>query len=165
MTVVYKAPHLPPDQEATSVSIFLGGSIDMGMAEHWQDRLTSDLSDYDEELVIYNPRRDDWDASWVQDPTPGTQFHEQVSWELELQESADIRVYYFGADSKAPITLLELGLFSVYPNVIVCCPKTFYRYGNVKMVADLYDIKIVETYDEMVVELKAMIDENLALFS
>jgi hypothetical protein len=137
----------------------------MGMAEHWQERLASDLADYDDkDLVLYNPRRDDWDASWVQDPTPGTQFHEQVNWELDRQDEADIRVYYFGADSKAPITLLELGLFSVYPNVIVCCPKTFYRYGNVKIVADLYDIKIVETYDEMVTALKAMIAENLTLY-
>lgn len=167
MTVVIKAPHpVPePDLELYPVSVFLGGSIDMGMAEHWQERLAADLSKYDDQdLVLYNPRRDDWDASWVQDPTPGTQFHEQVTWELDMQDEADIRVYYFGADSKAPITLLELGLFSVYPNVIVCCPKTFYRYGNVKIVADLYDIKIVETYDDMVAELKAMIAENLALF-
>lgn len=167
MTILIKAPHpVPePDFEPYPISVFLGGSIDMGMAEHWQERLASDLADYDDkDLVLYNPRRDDWDASWVQDPTPGTQFHEQVTWELDRQDEADIRVYYFGADSKAPITLLELGLFSVYPNVIVCCPKTFYRYGNVKIVADLYDIQIVETYDEMVPALKAMIEENIALY-
>lgn len=165
MTIVIQAPNASPDLDGDFVSVFLGGSIDMGMAEHWQNRLAADLSDHNDpnfELVLYNPRRDDWDSSWVQDPTPGTQFHEQVTWELHRQDEADIRVYYFGADSKAPITLLELGLFSVYPDVIICCPKTFYRYGNVKIVADLYDIKIVETYDEMLAELKAKIAEFAA---
>jgi hypothetical protein len=74
MATVIKAPeeHKVDDR----LTIFLGGSIDMGAAELWQDRLVRDL-------VILNPRRDDWDSSWVQDPTPGTQFYKQVAWELD----------------------------------------------------------------------------------
>lgn len=142
------------------ISMFLGGSIDMGSAEKWQDRLANDLSDYNDNLLLLNPRRDDWDSSWEQDPTPGTQFHEQVTWELEAQENADSIVYYFSADSKAPITLLELGIFCSL-NVIVCCPKSFYRYGNVKMVCDRYDVLIVETYEEMLELIRAGIDRHL----
>lgn len=154
MTTVLKAPE--PYIQDEKLSIFLGGSIDMGAAENWQERLTKDLSDY-QNLVILNPRRDDWDSSWVQDPTPGTQFYEQVSWELECQEQADIIVYYFTADSKAPITLLELGLFSE-DNVVVCCPKEFYRYGNVKMVCERYDITIVETYEDLIKLIRGSLD-------
>lgn len=156
MTKVLKAPE--PYIQDDTLSIFLGGSIDMGAAENWQERLTKDLSGY-EDLVILNPRRDDWDSSWVQDPTPGTQFYEQVEWELECQEQADLNVYYFTADSKAPITLLELGLFA-QDNVLVCCPKEFYRYGNVKMVCDRYAVTMVETYDDLIKLIREALDEE-----
>ena len=74
-------------------TIFFGGSIEMDKAEDWQSRLAKDLEDYD--CTIFNPRRDDWDPTWEQDPTPGTKFHEQVTWEFNAQEKADILVYYF----------------------------------------------------------------------
>lgn len=154
MAIVLKAPE--PYEQDDRMSIFLGGSIDMGAAENWQDRLTKDLSDYNE-IVILNPRRDDWDSSWKQDPTEGTQFYEQVEWELECQEQADVNIYYFTADSKAPITLLELGLFND-DNVVVCCPKEFYRYGNVKMVCDRYNIIMVETYDDLLKLMRDALD-------
>jgi hypothetical protein len=148
MTIVVKAPNPVPYDD--KVTIFLGGSIDMGTAEDWQTRLEKDLSHFSDKLVLVNPRRDDWDSSWKQDPTPGTQFHEQVSWELYHQENVNACVYYFAADSKSPITLLELGLFAAPEVTVVCCPKEFYRYGNVKMVCDRYGIRIVETYEEMI---------------
>ena len=163
MTQVIKAPHPVP---SGVFSIFLGGSIDMGAAENWQERLSKDLADYSDELVLVNPRRDDWDSSWVQDPTPGTQFYEQVDWELEQQEDVSMIVYYFAAESKAPITLLELGIFGrgLGPgpfNVIVCCPKEFYRYGNVKMVCDRYNIKMVESYDDLLEEMRRSINKEI----
>ncbi len=157
MAVSIKAPNTFAIDDR--LHLFLGGSIDMGAAELWQDRLTQDLEDYDS-LVLLNPRRDDWDSSWLQDPTPGTQFYEQVDWELRAQYEADLIVYYFAADSKAPITLLELGLFAA-EHVLVCCPPSFYRYGNVKMVCDRYNIDIVESYEEMVSHLRAVLDEEI----
>lgn len=155
MTIVVKAPNpVPYDGK---VAVFLGGSIDMGAAEDWQDRLAKDLSHFGDHLVLINPRRDDWDSSWVQDPTPGTQFFEQVSWELYHQEHAKAVIYYFAANSKSPITLLELGLFGLASpdSTLVCCPKEFYRYGNVKMVCDRYGIEMVETYDDLLMRLSA----------
>lgn len=158
MAKVIKAPGAF-DQDAldeTQISIFLGGSIDMGAAEDWQTRLTNDLSDYDN-VILLNPRRDDWDSSWVQDPTPGTQFYEQVKWEMDQQQEADLLVYYFAPDSKSPITLLELGLYGD-DHALVCCPKEFYRYGNVKMVCDRYHIPFVETYEDMMIQIRGILD-------
>jgi hypothetical protein len=151
MTIVVKAPNPVPYEGKTT--IFLGGSIDMGAAEDWQDRLAKDLSEFGDNFVLVNPRRDDWDSSWTQDPTPGTAFFEQVSWELWHQENASALIYYFAADSKSPVTLLELGLFGVPDTTMVCCPKEFYRYGNVKMVCDRYGIHMVETYEDMLTNL------------
>ena len=132
--------------------IFLGGSIEMGKAEDWQALLSNDLQSH--ECTIWNPRRDDWDATWKQDPTPGTNFFEQVSWELEAQEQADILVYYFDPETMAPITLLELGIFKD-KNVVVCCPDGYYRKGNVVIVCERYDIKLVDTYEELVDHIKS----------
>jgi hypothetical protein len=158
MARVVKAPgEFNQDSLGThEMSIFLGGSIDMGAAEDWQTRLTNDLADY-ENVVLLNPRRNDWDSSWVQDPTPGTQFYEQVEWEMERQEDTDLLIYYFAPDSKSPITLLELGLYAA-DHVLVCCPKEFYRYGNVKMVCERYGVQIVESYEEMITDIRAILD-------
>jgi len=45
--------------------LFLSGSIEMGKAEKWQDRVVRLLEKTD--WTILNPRRDDWDSSWIQD--------------------------------------------------------------------------------------------------
>lgn len=150
MATVVKAPDKVPD----GCRIFLGGSIDMGLAVNWQDKVAEDLQNLD--VVLVNPRRDDWDSTWEQDPTPGTKFYEQVSWELEQQQQADILVYYFAENSKAPITLLELGLFGAQnpAKTVVYCPTTFYRHGNVKMVCDMSEIYMVETYEELISEIR-----------
>jgi len=54
-----------------SVRVFLAGSIEMGVAEHWQDEVAQELLKlelpHDKRLVIANPRRKDWDSSWKQD--------------------------------------------------------------------------------------------------
>lgn len=156
---MYKAPETVPDWESSDdFRIFLGGSIEMGAAEQWQERLANMM--YGMDVVLLNPRRDDWDSTWEQDPTPGTKFYEQVAWELEQQANCDINLYYFAPGTKAPITLLELGLFSdqsMY-KTIVCCPKEFWRYGNVAMVCELYDIQLVSTLEEVVDLIKEEIN-------
>src|SRR5262249_15078179 len=100
-------------------SVFLAGSIQMGGAEDWQTQVERALADLD--VVILNPRRDEWDASWVQSIS-NPQFRGQVEWELEAQERAGVVAMYFAPATKAPITLLELGLFARSGKAIVCCP-------------------------------------------
>lgn len=157
-----EAPQAIPmeDMSKNKKMIFLGGSIEMGKAEDWQKVFAESFSD-DENIVILNPRRRDWDASWAQDPTPGTKFHEQVSWELLSQELSDIIVYNFLPDTTSPITLLELGLFAQHwGNVVVCCPKEYFRYGNVKIVCDRNDVPCVSTMAELVKLVKEKIKEG-----
>lgn len=153
-----KAPARWGIEEYLRPTLFLGGSIEMGKAEKWQDRVVKDLSDLD--ITVLNPRRDDWDATWAQDPTPGTPFREQVEWELHAQEDSDVIVYYFAAGTQSPITLLELGMFMGTSRVIVCCPREFWRYGNVRIATeDVPSLTFVETYDEMIRALRETIRE------
>jgi len=134
-------------------TVFLAGSIEMGVAEKWQDRVVKAFADTD--LVFLNPRRDDWDSSWTQSASD-PKFYEQVNWELDGFEVADVVLFYFDPNTKSPITLLELGLmagkaYAMGTTVIVCCPDGFYRKGNVEMVCQRYfGMHLVHTFDKMI---------------
>ncbi len=159
MAEIIKAPREVPYLERNKKSIFLAGSIDMGNAVDWQTRVSEMLSPYD--VVILNPRRDDWDSSWVQDIS-NPQFKEQVTWELEHLESCDLIIMYFDPSGPAPISLLELGLFGLPSNedMIVCCPEGYWRRGNVQIVCDRYNIPLVDTIDELMANVDAWCMEN-----
>lgn len=136
-------------------TIFLAGSIEMGKAENWQAKFVETLKDTD--YTILNPRRDDWDDTWVQDIN-NDQFRKQVVWELYAQEQADLIVMYFSPETKAPITLLELGLFARRNNIIVCCPKGYWRKGNVDVVCEFYNVNQVDTLDELIQKTRQIIE-------
>lgn len=133
--------------------IFLAGSIEMGVAERWQDRAVRTLADLD--ILILNPRRDDFDPKASQE-ADDPYFSEQVNWELDGLEAADFILVYFDPKTKSPITLMELGLHasSYGTTVIVCCPPGFYRRGNVEIVCQRAGITMVDTFDEMIEELR-----------
>ncbi|MBI3440946.1 MAG: nucleoside 2-deoxyribosyltransferase domain-containing protein [Proteobacteria bacterium] len=133
-------------------SIFLAGSIEMGSAEDWQARVVEGLSHQD--VLILNPRREEWDASWKQsiDNPP---FREQVEWELGALDAADIILVYYCPNTKAPITLLELGMhMRANPEkLIVCCPEGFWRKGNVDIVCARYGVQQVATLQDLITEV------------
>ena len=127
-------------------TVFLAGSIEMGKAINWQDQVKTILADTD--IVVLNPRRDDWDSSWVQSKDH-KQFRTQVEWELCALELADRIVMYFDVATKSPISLLELGLFARSGKLIVCCPDGFWRKGNVDIVCERYGIPMIEGLEEI----------------
>lgn len=136
------------------LGIFLAGSIDMGTADDWQKKLIKELkkSPTMDGMAILNPRRDDWDSSWVQSITE-PYFKEQVEWELNGMDAVDIIVMNFLEDSKSPITLLELGLMADSGKLIVCCPDGFYRRGNVEVICDRYDIPLFNNIEDLIKEV------------
>lgn len=153
MKKVYKAPE-KINWDSVGKTMFLAGSIDMGKAVDWQTKVTEMLDDHD--VVVLNPRRDDWDSSWEQ-KKENKQFNEQVTWELECQEKADILYIFFSNDSQAPITLLELGLFCKKDNVVVCCEPKYWRRGNVEIVCDRYDVPLFDKLDASINALKKLV--------
>jgi hypothetical protein len=153
---VIKAPKTISYTEPNSV--FLAGSIEMGAAENWQDRVIKDLSDI-ENLVILNPRRDDWDSSWIEEKT-NLKFKEQVVWEQTGLASVDIVIFYFDPNTKSPITLLEFGQVSeMYKDAVVYCPKGFWRKGNVDIVAERSHMISVDNYEDLIKHVRMLIME------
>jgi Nucleoside 2-deoxyribosyltransferase like len=138
---VIKPPH-SLSQLQNKFSIFLAGSIEMGSAENWQAKIENALKDY-ESICILNPRRENWDSSWKQEKS-NPKFREQVNWELEGLEKANLIVFYFAPETKSPISMLELGLFAHSNKLIVCCPQGFWRKGNIDIVCERYNIKQVD---------------------
>ena len=138
----------PPNKVTTwNNSIFLAGTIDMGLSEDWQAQAGTKLSQAG--FTVLNPRRKDWDSSWTQQAI-NPQFREQVEWELEGLEKSTYRLFYFAPHSKSPITLLELGLHINSPQTYICCPSTFWRKGNVDIVAQRAGKYVWEDLDEVV---------------
>jgi hypothetical protein len=150
MATIIKPPTPLPHTFGQQV-VFLAGSIEMGAATHWQTEFEQAFQGTD--VVLLNPRRDTWEASWPQqaDYLP---FREQVEWELAAQERADIIAMYFAPETKAPITLLELGLFARSQKLIVCCPEGYWRKGNVDVVCQRYGIPQVSRLSDLVLAVK-----------
>jgi hypothetical protein len=144
-----KPPNFIPNNLAC---VFLAGSIEMGIAMHWQDEVVAALSGTG--WVVLNPRRADWDSSWKQ-TIDNPQFFEQVSWELQGIEEAERVIIFFDPTTKSPITLLELGYIAgTDPNkAIVICPEGYWRKGNVDMMCDRYRIPKAKTIAQAVAML------------
>lgn len=145
MARIIKPP--TPFPEQSGPSLFLAGSIEMGQAEDWQTTIQNALADLD--VLILNPRRDEWDDTWVQDISHPN-FREQVEWELAGQEYATLIAMYFHPATKAPITLLELGLAARSGKAIVCCPPGYWRRGNVQVVCARHGIPLVDELPELI---------------
>jgi hypothetical protein len=140
-------PPQPLVWPAGSRTVFLAGAIEMGAAEDWQSRMATALASPG--VVVLNPRRDAWDASWRQS-IDNDVFREQVEWELEGQERADVIAMCFTADARAPITLLELGLFAGSGKLVVFCPEGYWRKGNVDVVCRRYGAEVATSFDDLV---------------
>lgn len=145
---VIKPPHPIPEN---GFLIFTAGSIEMGAAEPWADYVAEALKDSN--AVLLNPRRNFWDAGWKAS-ADDKNFSEQVNWELDGQEKADLIIMYFDPNTKSPISLLELGLFGRDGKMIVCCPEGFWKKGNVDLVCQRYGIQQVDSLDGLIEEVK-----------
>lgn len=145
---IYKPPSNISKRDRKLKSIFLAGSIEMGKAEDWQSRIEKifELS-----YNVFNPRRDDWDASWIQE-FDNPQFSQQVRWELNAMEEADTILYNLVPNTISPITLLEIGLHAkdTTKDIYVICPKGYWRKGNIDIVCEWYDIPLFDSIDEFI---------------
>ncbi len=155
--MIIKPPHSLSEIQ-NSFSIFLAGSIEMGVAENWQAKIETALHGY-ETICILNPRRENWDSSWKQEKT-NPKFSEQVNWELEGLEKANLIVFYFAPETKSPISMLELGLFAHSKKLMVCCPEGFWRKGNVDIVCERYGIKQVEDLNGLIAKVLGIYKEK-----
>ena len=131
-------------------TVFLAGSIEMGKAEDWQTDMSQFFFEFG--FTVFNPRRKDWDSTWLPEFT-NPNFYQQVNWELNALDNADIIIMYFSPGTYSPISLLELGLYATSGKLRVVCPDGFWRKGNVEFVCNKYDIPMFNNLDELIKNL------------
>ncbi|QLC67085.1 hypothetical protein LPB248_12490 [Flavobacterium sp. LPB0248] len=148
MKKIYKAPEAIPLQIDLK-TIFLAGSIEMDKAVDWQKKCEELLQD---QFVVFNPRRNEWDSSWSQ-TIENVHFKEQVSWELEALEKADTIIMYFAENTMSPISLLEFGLYAQSNKMKVVVEENFWRKGNIDIVCERYSVQQFKTLDELIQNL------------
>jgi Nucleoside 2-deoxyribosyltransferase like len=148
-----------PNPDPSCFSIFLAGAIDMGAAFDWQREVINAFEGWPD-LIILNPRRSDWDSSWVQSSS-NPHFAAQVNWELDNIQQATHVLMVFTADCKAPISLLELGLtIASGAAVTICCPPEFYRYGNIDILCQRHGITLHHELSEAIEHLQEAMGEG-----
>lgn len=125
------------------IAIFLAGSIDNGVAPDWQKEVLDALRD--QNVMLMNPRRKDWDPNAGDD-----EVELQVNWELDAMEFANYIIMYLAEGSKAPISLLELGLEAKSERILVAAHPTYYRRVNVRVVCERNNIPLFETLEELI---------------
>ncbi len=149
MKKIYKSPENIDDRDKSKKSIFLAGSIEMDKAVNWQKKCEEQLS---EKYIIFNPRRESWNNDWEQSIN-NSQFKEQVTWELNALEKADIIIMFFAGNTKSPISLLELGLFANSGKLKVVVENEFWRKGNVDIVCERYNLEQFLNLDSLIFDL------------
>ena len=121
-------------------SVFLAGTIDNGDSLNWQDKVIIELINLGiKDLEIYNPRKEHWN------PKPSKKdMEKQIIWEQDHLDKADVIAMVLLDDSKSPISLLELGLYANTNKLIVFCTPNFYRWDNIRLTCEKYNIELIQ---------------------
>ncbi|KAI1073149.1 hypothetical protein LB507_009130 [Fusarium sp. FIESC RH6] len=139
--VVVMAPEKPKLDDKI-MSVFLAGITTSTEDADWRQTLTNALIDYP--ITIFNPNRPDWNSTWREDFSD-ERWEEQVSWELDMQDIADVVVFFFHKSTDAPISLLELGLAVRTKTVVVCAQHGYRKRGNVEAVCRRFGVHLLST--------------------
>lgn len=128
----------PHDKDDERTTIFLAGTIDNGDSENWQEEVIKKF-EFNPNIKFYNPRRKEWLSNASEE-----ELIYQIQWEQEYLDKADLIIMAIADNSKSPISLLELGLYAKEQKMIVFCNPEFYRYMNVKLTCEKYNIPLEE---------------------
>ena len=134
---------VPEKQETGLTKLFLAGSITG--APDWQKIIISKVKDFD--IAIYNPRRRNFSNN-----ISGLDV-EQISWEHEYLEKADVVSFWFCKETLSPITLFELGTYSkISKPIVIGMDPEYLRRRDIEIQIGLVrpDVKIVYKLDDLV---------------
>ncbi|KFA64339.1 hypothetical protein S40285_02961 [Stachybotrys chlorohalonatus IBT 40285] len=153
---IVQAPARP--QLVGKRSIFLAGTTAPTGEPDWRQTLTDALRHLP--VTALNPYRTDWDSTWKEDFSD-SRWADQVQWELDMQETADIVVFFFHGATPAPISMLEFGLCARLGKAIVCAKKDYVKRGNIEAVCRRYAVPLMGSQDELRDAVVARIQQDL----
>lgn len=153
---VVQAPSRPGT--TANKSVFLAGTLGKLAGRDWRESLSNDISHLP--VTILNPQRRDWDSSWRED-VAFRPFREQVEWEMDMQELADVIAVYFGPETDAPVSLLEFGLCARSGKAVVACHKDYRKRGYVQMVCERFGIEFVDAAEDLAASVTRRLEDML----
>jgi hypothetical protein len=131
------------------LSLFIAGGITG--CENWQKKLCDMLEDLD--IAIYNPRRKNFDIK-------KNKAGEQIKWEHDMLDKADIISFWFSKETVQPIVLYELGKYTRkdVPLVIGCDPD-YSRKSDVEIQTsiDRPEIKIKNSIEGLALKIRILL--------
>lgn len=144
--IIYSPDNILPDLDVANCRyVYLAGS----KGKDWQNVICEALKNVDD-ITVLNSRRSKWNSTQ-------NIVSEQVKWELEALESSEYFVFYFCKESKAPISLLNLGAVSKEPqNIFVCCEDDFWRKEYVISFCKTKGIELCKSIDEIITKIKSI---------
>lgn len=132
----------PPEEfDGSGPSIFMAGGI--SGCPPWQDWMLDRLKA--SSILFLNPRRDDW-------PDDPAEIERQVRWEHRHLRAASALLFWFPRETLCPITLYELGCWSMTGKPIAIGVHPEYpRALDVKLQTKLArpDLSIVPTLEDL----------------
>ncbi|KAH6953758.1 hypothetical protein BKA56DRAFT_638360 [Ilyonectria sp. MPI-CAGE-AT-0026] len=128
------------------LSIFLAGTTSATGEPDWRRRLIYSLGSH--AVTILNPSRNDWDRTWTEDFSDA-RWVDQVQWELDMLEAADIIVILFHGVTLAPISLAELGMSAKSGRAIACALDGYKKKGYVEAMCRKYECTFVRSEEEL----------------
>ena len=133
--------------------VFVAGGI--SNCPDWQEEFTDKFTEYGDHLVMYNPRRNDFD---ITNPNMSS---EQIEWEYGRIDESNHMVFWFPEETLCPITLFELGVASQNCHVLYvgCHPNYARKFDVVKQLSlSRPYVKVVFSLDELAQQLKDSLD-------
>ncbi len=145
----------PKDIETSQgrMSIFLAGSIEGGIAKDWQSLFRGEFTNYNDNIVIIDPRRDDYDTS-IKMSKDDKNFIEQINWDQNMLERSDIIAMYLDPKTRSPISLIEFGQYVNSGKLIVCCPEGFWRKGNIEVMCERNNVPVFDNFSDFIQAVK-----------
>lgn len=146
------------------VSIFLAGTT---KNTKWRETLVDSCEELRDEVVFYDPTRQDWDSTW-REHEDDARWRQQYDWEQDALRRADIKVFCFLETSDAPISLLEFGL-AIPPDgvriedIVVCVSPDYPKAAYVRSLCQRHHISFVCHVEELHALLEPLVREYSSL--
>ena len=134
--------------------VFIAGGI--SDCPDWQSEFISHFSGYSDSLVMFNPRRKDFDI------TNSDIAREQIEWEYSRIDESNVMMFWFPEETLCPITLYELGVATrEIDYLFVGCHPNYKRKFDVITQLGLVrpDVDVVFTIEDLVGQFKYQLGE------
>lgn len=138
---------IPNTSDAIEKSVFLAGGI-TGCRD-WRAAVIAQLTDSD--LTVFNPLRPNFP---IDDPSASIF---QIQWEHEYLRKATAILFWFPAETLCPITLYELGAWSMTMKpLFVGVHPDYTRIADVELQTQLVrpDVNIVYSIQQLIAQLR-----------